>query len=184
MYRKIIQPTPHGSIVVLWNEYETGEKIARILLSKPTEPATVKAEKLFPGVHEFSCSTIDIIASDICDFLDGKPIDFSLDIVDLGSCGQFQQKVLRAEHAIPRGRVSSYKAIARHLGSPGRARAAGNALATNPFPIIVPCHRAIRSDGSLGGYQGGLEMKRDLLENEGIRFTNSGCVDCLDFYYD
>ena len=59
----------------------------------------------------------------------------------------------------------------------------GNALATNPFPLIVPCHRAIRSDGHLGGYQGGLEMKRALLEREGIPLDASGRADIKQLYF-
>jgi len=69
------------------------------------------------------------------------------------------------------------------MGVPGDARAVGNALATNPFPLIVPCHRAIRSDCGLGGYQGGLDMKRSLLSKEGIAFDDSGRVQCSRFYY-
>ena len=68
----------------------------------------------------------------------------------------FQESVLRAEATeIPRGRVSTYKLIAEHVGTHNGARAVGTALARNPFPLIVPCHRAIRSDRRLGGYQGG-----------------------------
>ena len=59
----------------------------------------------------------------------------------------------------------------------------GNALARNPFPIIIPCHRAIKSDGTLGGYQGGLAMKRTLLENEGIQFTPIGKVVMKNVFY-
>lgn len=59
----------------------------------------------------------------------------------------------------------------------------GNALANNPFPLIVPCHRAIRSDRHLGGYQGGLEMKRALLGKEGIPFDNEGRVSSAHFHY-
>ena len=88
----------------------------------------------------------------------------------------FQQQVLKAEHRIPRGYVSTYGRIARHLGVPGGARAVGNALAKNPFPIVVPCHRALRSDGSIGGFQGGLAMKRQLLAWEGARFSPAGKV--------
>jgi methylated-DNA-[protein]-cysteine S-methyltransferase len=62
--------------------------------------------------------------------------------------------------------VSTYQRIAGHLGSPQAARAVGTTLAHNPFPIIVPCHRAIRTDGTLGGFQGGMEMKRALLERD------------------
>lgn len=183
-FKKTIRITRYGPLVILWNEIKNDAAISRILLSKPADPATARADRLFPDVHEDSCSKIDSIALDICDFLEGKPIDFSLDSVNLCSCSEFQQRVLRAEYAIPRGRVSSYRSIARYLGRAGGARAVGNALATNPFPLIVPCHRAIRSDGSLGGYQGGLEMKRALLENEGIRFDRSGRVDCFRYYYD
>ena len=84
--------------------------------------------------------------------------------------------MLEAEHGIPRGRVSSYGLIAARIGSPGGARAVGRALATNPFPIVVPCHRAIRSDGRLGGFQGGAGMKRALLEQEGIAVSPEGRV--------
>jgi methylated-DNA-[protein]-cysteine S-methyltransferase len=59
----------------------------------------------------------------------------------------------------------------------------GNALAKNPFPIIIPCHRAIHSDGTLGGFQGGLEMKRTLLENEGIIINKKGKVEENHFHY-
>ena len=72
--------------------------------------------------------------------------------------------------------MSTYQRIAGHLGHPRAARAVGTALAHNPFPIIVPCHRAIRSNGTLGGFQGGVEMKRALLEMEGVLVDGSGRV--------
>ena len=115
--------------------------------------------------------------------LDGEDIAFALEVADLSLCGEFQQRVLEAEHAIPRGRVSTYGLIARHLSKRNGARAVGNALATNPFPLIVPCHRAIRSDRRLGGYQGGLKMKRALLENEGITFDLYGKVMTEKMHY-
>ena len=104
-------------------------------------------------------------------------------MADLASCPPFQQAVLRAEHAIPRGKVSAYGLLAARLGRPGAARAVGNALATNPFPIVVPCHRALRGDGSIGGYQGGPAMKRALLAMEGVRFDAAGRVVCKRFHY-
>jgi methylated-DNA-[protein]-cysteine S-methyltransferase len=107
-----------------------------------------------------------------------------LDVADLNLCSAFQESVLRAEHAIPRGSMSTYKLIAAYFGKPNGARAVGNALANNPFPLIVPCHRAIRSDHHLGGYQGGLEMKRSLLNKEGITFDKSERVECLRLYYE
>jgi len=69
------------------------------------------------------------------------------------------------------------------VGRPNGARAVGNALANNPFPVIVPCHRAIRTDRSLGGYQGGFKMKRTLLEMEGIDFDDTGRVAAKGFFY-
>jgi len=59
------------------------------------------------------------------------------------------------------------------LGTPGAGRAVGNALARNPFPLVIPCHRAVRSDGALGGYQGGVQMKRKLLALEGVAFRDA-----------
>ena len=86
----------------------------------------------------------------------------------LDCCSKFQQKVLRAVSGIPRGKVSTYQLIAKQIGKPKAARAVGRALANNPFPLIIPCHRVICSNGSLGGYQGGLKMKLTLLKKEGI----------------
>jgi len=122
-------------------------------------------------------------AERIARFLRGDDIDFPLELLALEDCAQFQQKVLRAEHAIPRGFVSTYGSIAAHLGMPGAARAVGAALATNPFPIFVPCHRAIRADMTLGGYQGGAAMKRALLEMEGVEISPAGSVLTDRVYY-
>jgi methylated-DNA-[protein]-cysteine S-methyltransferase len=69
------------------------------------------------------------------------------------------------------------------LENPRAARAVGTALATNPFPIVIPCHRVIRSDGTLGGYGGGLEMKRKLLEMEGVAFHDADHVATGNFIY-
>ena len=81
----------------------------------------------------------------------------------------FGRRVLRATARIPYGTVSSYKRIASEAGSPRGYRAAGNALGSNPLPIVVPCHRVLHSGGGLGGYTGGLERKRLLLSLEAGR---------------
>jgi methylated-DNA-[protein]-cysteine S-methyltransferase len=75
--------------------------------------------------------------------------------------------VLQNTARIPFGQVSSYKQMAAAAGSPRGARAAGNALGSNPIPIVVPCHRVLHSGGGIGGYGGGLDMKRFLLRLEG-----------------
>ena len=79
----------------------------------------------------------------------------------------FQQKVYTVVKQIPLGSVRTYAWVARKVGKPGATRAVGRALNGNPFPIIVPCHRVVRSDGSLGEYAFGADLKRRLLEIEG-----------------
>jgi methylated-DNA-[protein]-cysteine S-methyltransferase len=80
----------------------------------------------------------------------------------------FEEKVFLAARRIPRGRVSTYFAIARAVGKPGAARAVGNALNKNPYKI-VPCYRVIRSDGTVGGYARGNSEKIKVLRGEGIK---------------
>ena len=80
----------------------------------------------------------------------------------------FTGDVLRATARIPFGTVSSYREVATEAGSPNAYRAAGNALGSNPIPIVVPCHRVLHSGGGLGGYTGGLERKEYLLRLEGV----------------
>lgn len=79
---------------------------------------------------------------------------------------RFQQQVYRAICRIPKGQTRSYGWVARQIGKPAAARAVGNALNRNPFAPRVPCHRVVRSDGSLGGFAGGPEKKRRLLDAE------------------
>lgn len=78
----------------------------------------------------------------------------------------FQKKVWRAIQQIPYGQTRSYKWIAQKIGSPKAFRAVGQACKANPFPIVVPCHRVIASSGKLGGFNGGLKLKRQLLKLE------------------
>ena len=157
--------------------------IRRLILSKPGSSAGLLVATQFFDCRSFSCPEIDAIADQLASFLVGADISFPLDTIRLDTCSPFQQKILRAEHGIPRGSVSTYQRIARHLGKVKGARAVGTALASNPFPIIIPCHRATRSDRTLGGYQGGLDMKRTLLEMEGVCVDPSGRVDAKAFYY-
>jgi len=95
----------------------------------------------------------------------GKRLDFDLP-VDLGDVSGFSRKVLRETARIPAGKVLTYTEVASRAGNTRASRAAGNALHNNPVAIIVPCHRVLRSDGSLGGYGGGLDVKKWLLEHE------------------
>ncbi|MDC0032426.1 methylated-DNA--[protein]-cysteine S-methyltransferase [Pelagibacteraceae bacterium] len=82
----------------------------------------------------------------------------------------FQIKVWNSISKIPKGKVKTYKELARSIRKPKASRAVANACGKNPFPIKIPCHRVIRSDGRLGGYsgKGGIKTKRKLLRNEGV----------------
>jgi methylated-DNA-[protein]-cysteine S-methyltransferase len=182
-YRHLAGKTRFGPIVILWKNDGTRPMVLQILITKPGRSAQKDLKELFPESVPSSCRLIDELAGRIAAFLDGADVRFALEHVRLDLCPPFQQRVLLAEYGIPRGSVSTYRRIAAHLGIPGGARAVGNALATNPFPIVIPCHRAIRSDGSLGGYQGGLAMKRALLEQEGVDIDERGKVRSPKLYY-
>jgi methylated-DNA-[protein]-cysteine S-methyltransferase len=97
----------------------------------------------------------------------GRRHEFAL-ALDWRLTAGFAHRVLRATARIPYGEVSSYRAMAEAAGSPRGSRAAGNALGSNPLPIVVPCHRVLHSGGGLGGYTGGVERKRVLLGVEGV----------------
>jgi methylated-DNA-[protein]-cysteine S-methyltransferase len=99
------------------------------------------------------------------DYYSGKKTIFP-DELDFSNASAFQKQVWQATRLIPYGETRNYGWIARLIGKPKAARAVGHALGKNPFLIVVPCHRVIASDGTLGGFGGGLEMKKTLLELE------------------
>jgi O-6-methylguanine DNA methyltransferase len=110
-------------------------------------------------------------------YFKGKKISQNLPI-DWSGNSEFSKKVLTATQSIPWGEVRTYKWLSLHLKKPHSFRAIGNALRRNPFPIVVPCHRVICSDGSLGGFSApsGVFLKRKLLVMEGICFDKNGRV--------
>jgi methylated-DNA-[protein]-cysteine S-methyltransferase len=99
------------------------------------------------------------------DYFAGQPIDVQALRLQLTGT-PFQLKVWQELAQVPWGRTVSYRELARRAGNPGASRAAGQACGKNPIPVIIPCHRVVRSDGSLGGFSAGLEKKRWLLEHE------------------
>lgn len=103
-------------------------------------------------------------ASELREFMHGARREFSFPIRTAGT--GFEEQVWREVRDIPFGATTTYGAIARRLGQPGAARAVGSANGRNPIPIVIPCHRVVASGGGLGGYGGGLELKRRLLALE------------------
>lgn len=161
-----------GYITIHWVE-EPEFKIIQINLPRPEITGSISTED----------ERIASLALRIGLAVEGRPVSFDFDMFDFDSCSEFQRKVLMAEYAIPLGKVSTYGRIAKHIGCPGAARAVGTALATNPFPLVIPCHRAVRADGDIGKYQGGVEMKRTLLQREGVKFISDARVDMSDAQY-
>lgn len=104
----------------------------------------------------------------LSEYLGGSPVDFGWVDVEYSGATEFQRKVYGALRRIPYGSVITYGELASLIGNPGAARAVGRACASNPVPIVVPCHRVVRSGGSIGGFAGGPELKAKLLRIEGV----------------
>jgi methylated-DNA-[protein]-cysteine S-methyltransferase len=124
------------------------------------------AAEISPRILEAPQAT-DEVRRELGEYFEGKRKRFSIR-VDLSPVYGFRRKVLERTARIPFGSVSTYREIASQAGSPRGMRAAGNALGSNPVPIVVPCHRVLRSGGALGGYTGGLDRKVTLLQLEGV----------------
>ena len=115
-------------------------------------------------------------ATRVAAFLAGEPVALDDDPIDLGDRSAWDRLVLEGVRSIPRGEVASYGEVARRIGRTGAARAVGGSVGRNPVGLLVPCHRVIAGDGSLGGYgvaawggrEAALDVKRALLALEGV----------------
>lgn len=175
-------PTLFGEVRLIWVESASRPKVVSIILSGDKRSERFGSPPAIP-MKSVEDERIHSLITGIQSFLSGDDVVFGTEILDLDRCRPFQKRVLLAEHAIPGGYVSTYGRIARYIGVPGGARAVGNALAHNPFPLVIPCHRALQSDGCPGGFQGGREMKVRLLEMEGARFRQNGKVMMEHIWY-
>jgi len=150
--------------------------VVGVLLPRTKKEILHAVKTQYPEARHSPPDSLGSLQGMFIDYFDGKTVKFPLDVIDTSVCYPFQIEVLKAEWSIPYGKTASYSCVARKIGSTAY-RAVGNALARNPFPIIIPCHRAIRSDRTLGGFQGGLRMKRRILEMEGVEFDTRGRVE-------
>jgi len=160
--------TAMGWLGVAWSE----RGLAEVTLPQPTKAAAL--DKLPSGRDPAPPSppNLDVItlADRLRRYFDGEAVIFD-EPLDPAIGTPFQRRVWAICRAIPRGETRTYGQLAHEAGSPRAARAVGQAMARNPWPVIVPCHRVLGSDHRLTGYGGGLEMKRQLLVMEGAMLT-------------
>ena len=156
--------SPFGPLLVAMTRRGLGR------LAYPTEtPDRVLEDlsaRLSPRMVESRVAT-DEVRRELDEYFDGRLRRFGVR-VDLSLVRGFTLAILEATSRIPFGSVSTYREVATKAGNAAAVRAAGNALGSNPIPIVVPCHRVLRTGGGLGGYTGGLERKVELLRLEGV----------------
>jgi len=150
----LLAATPRGLVRVSLPGYDPEEALADL------------ATRVSPRVLE-APERLDEARRELDLYFDGKLTEFEL-AIDWQLTGGFRKRVQQAIARIPYGKTRSYTEMARSAGNERAVRAAGTACGSNPIPIVVPCHRVLRSGGALGGYGGGLPMKEGLLKLEGI----------------
>jgi methylated-DNA-[protein]-cysteine S-methyltransferase len=145
----------------------TPRGLRRVYLPEGTRSAIVRTiARDFPDATEKSTALPDLAAA-LQAYFAGQPVKFQVKL-DTSGTADFAAAVWQACRKIPYGQTASYGELARCSGRPGAARAVGTVMSRNPFPIVVPCHRVVKSDGRLGGYSGcqGVAFKQTLLDME------------------
>ncbi|MFN2616994.1 MAG: methylated-DNA--[protein]-cysteine S-methyltransferase [Thermoleophilaceae bacterium] len=151
--RLLVAATPRGLVHVSFPEAPTDSVLERL------------ATRLSPRMLE-APERLDEVRRELDEYFQGRRRRFDLPL-DWSLARGFHRSVLRTTARIGYGRVRSYSEVAARAGSPRAVRATGNALGANPIPVVVPCHRVVRTGGALGGYGGGLDRKEYLLRLEG-----------------
>jgi methylated-DNA-[protein]-cysteine S-methyltransferase len=139
--------------------------LLRATLPQPSEQEVYRLLGSGLGRANLSPRPLEDLIGRFQAYFSGQRVDFP-DKLDLSGASPFQRSVWQVTRYIPYGQTRSYAWLAGQVGNPGAARAVGQALGRNPLPIIIPCHRVLASNGGLGGFSGGLEMKRLLLTLE------------------
>ncbi|MGZ4961652.1 MAG: methylated-DNA--[protein]-cysteine S-methyltransferase [Limisphaerales bacterium] len=150
-------PTREGTFIAYYSE----KGLAR--LDFPNGRNAELAEPINPEMkqwHKLTARAIEAV-------INGQPIT-STPPFDLGSGTEFQRNVWKALRKISCGKTKSYSEVAASVGKPKGARATGSACGANPIPLLIPCHRVLGSGGKLGGFSGGLDWKRKLLQRENV----------------
>ncbi|HEV3376308.1 MAG TPA: methylated-DNA--[protein]-cysteine S-methyltransferase [Thermoleophilaceae bacterium] len=153
--RLVVAATPRGLVRVAYTESATDAGVLEEL-----------ARKVSPRILE-APARLDAARRELDEYFEGRRTQFELPL-DWELTRGFTSRVLQATARIAFGSTSTYAEVATQAGSPRAVRAAGNALGANPLPVVVPCHRVLRTGGGIGGYTGGLERKEYLLRLEGV----------------
>jgi methylated-DNA-[protein]-cysteine S-methyltransferase len=151
----VVASTPRGLVRVAYTDYSSPDDVLEGLAAR-VSPRVLEAPARLDGVRR-----------ELDEYFAGRRTQFETPI-DWSQLAGFTRKVLRATARIGFGDTGTYRSVATVAGSPRAVRAAGNALGANPMPVIVPCHRVLRTGGALGGYTGGVERKEFLLRLEGV----------------
>jgi methylated-DNA-[protein]-cysteine S-methyltransferase len=168
VFISVVDPTPLGPI---WVAVSERGLLAVEFVAGEAEMRTVLQRRGYEEIlhDQQACATV---ARQLREYLAGERSTFDLE-VDWTVMTPFQEQALRATFAIPYGQINTYAQVARQIGKPRAARAVGRAEATNPMPLVIPCHRVVGSDGALHGYggRGGLDTKAWLLRMESGKET-------------
>lgn len=166
LYHAVVE-TPLGWVAVLASD----RGVRRITLPQK-DPAVARAQLVAlegPELGEERPDKLADLLRRLVAFYSGEAVTFQDIHVDYSGRPPFFVAVWEQVRRLPRGHTATYGEIARRLGKPAAARAVGRAMATNPVPPVVPCHRVVGRNGHLVGFGGGLEMKATLLQMEGAR---------------
>ncbi|MDF3288689.1 methylated-DNA--[protein]-cysteine S-methyltransferase [Streptomyces silvisoli] len=154
----LLAATPDGLVNVVFRagERTARDAVARLAARFGTEPVRDRSGHLDQAIRELD------------GYFSGALREFAV-ALDWSLCTGFNRRVLHElAEGVPYGTVVGYQTLADRVGEPGAARAVGMAMGANPLPVVVPCHRVVESGGGIGGFGGGLEIKRTLLALEGV----------------
>ncbi len=172
LFKYIINPSPIGEITIIWRK-KPKFQIEEIILSRPDK----RQEDKLP-INKKS-KQLNNVLKELDNYFHEKDARFSLEYLNLEKFTPFQRKVLETEFKTKKGTINTYKDLAKAAGSPKAYRSVGTALSKNPYPIIIPCHRTVKSDRTIGGFGGvaeGLESKKILLELDGLMIQGKKVV--------
>jgi methylated-DNA-[protein]-cysteine S-methyltransferase len=161
----VVQDTPIGPLTLA----ATDRGVVRIGFGHENSVLDELAEAVSPRVLHVP-DRLDPLRFELDEYFAGRRTTFDV-AIDRRLSGGYRRRVLEALSTVPYGQTVSYRELAERTGNPKASRAVGTAMATNPIPVVVPCHRVLRTGGALGGYGGGLETKVWLLHHEGARLV-------------